>query len=65
VGWPIEFSWEAVVGASYYRLQVADDAEFTTPAIDETVATTAYEATDDDLTQLTEYFWRVAPYFES
>ena len=65
VGWPVEFSWQAVVGANYYRLQVADDAEFTTPVIDETVADTVYEATDDDLIQLTEYFWRVAPYFES
>jgi hypothetical protein len=51
------FSWRAVAGATSYTLQVDNQSNFASPAINRTVTTTRY-ATTTSLAQGT-YFWRV------
>jgi hypothetical protein len=53
----VRFTWAGVSGAASYRLQVSDDPQFGTTAID-TTAASASHATGVDLASRT-YFWRV------
>jgi uncharacterized repeat protein (TIGR01451 family)/CSLREA domain-containing protein len=54
------FTWKAVTGAKQYRIQVDDDPQFGSPAINQRVATTSY-ATPISATPLPQglYYWQV------
>lgn len=52
------FSWDGVVGASDYLLEVATDAAFANIVISEMTTETTL-VPSQSLTQSTEYFWRV------
>ena len=52
------FVWLPLQGASEYTLQVSDDVNFTTTAIDITTTNTSYSPTTN-LQPNTKYFWKV------
>lgn len=52
------FVWERVDGASAYQLQVDDDANFSSPLVNQTLAGTAY--TPPDGLKDGQFYWRVA-----
>jgi hypothetical protein len=52
------FRWEAADWATGYQFQLADNANFTSPIVSETVPTTAYVITVE-LDYSTTYYWRV------
>ncbi len=52
------FVWDRVDGASAYQLQVDDDANFSSPLVNETLAGTAY--TPPNGLKDGQYYWRVA-----
>lgn len=52
------FVWDRVDGASAYQLQVDDDANFSSPLVNETLAGTAY--TPPDGLKDGQFYWRVA-----
>ena len=52
------FTWTAVANATSYTIQVDDDADFSSPEINQTVNGTSYTATSALSTNKT-YYWRV------
>lgn len=54
------FTWNAATQGGEYRLQVADNAAFNTPLIDETVSGTSFTPAAD-LPTAAMLFWRVRP----
>jgi len=52
------FAWDRVDGASAYQLQVDDDANFSSPLVNETLAGTAY--TPPDGLKDGQFYWRVS-----
>lgn len=54
---PVEIDWDAVDGATGYAIQVDDDANFGSPAVD--VAVTATDYSVSELIGSTDYYWRV------
>jgi serine protease AprX len=52
------FDWTSVSGATSYRIQVDDDASFSSPEIDTTTSDSNYTPTSP-LSIGTEYYWRV------
>ncbi|MSP13623.1 MAG: hypothetical protein EXR62_11795 [Chloroflexi bacterium] len=54
------FQWNALAGATLYRLQVDDNADFSSPAIDTSTGDTQYTVpTGAPLSNNTTYYWRV------
>lgn len=54
------FTWEAVAGAQYYRLQIAKTNNFASPVFDEDIANkTQHRVTT--LEKSTTYYWRMKP----
>jgi subtilisin family serine protease len=52
------FDWSSVVGATSYRIQVDDDASFSSPEIDTTTSDSNYTPTSP-LSIGSDYYWRV------
>lgn len=52
-------SWDAIPGATSYRVEVADNAQFSSPIVDTTVPGTSLTLASA-LAANTEYFWRVS-----
>jgi hypothetical protein len=52
------FDWSSVVGATSYRIQVDDDASFSSPEIDTTTSDSNYRPTAP-LSIGSDYYWRV------
>ena len=59
VGYTPILSWTAGSGAAEYRVQVATDAGFTTPIVDQIVSGTSYTLTSA-LDPNATYYWRVS-----
>ena len=53
------FSWQAVSGATGYRIEIADNPDFTDPLVSQDVANTSFTPTQP-LQFGTRYHWRVA-----
>lgn len=51
-------SWNAIPGAARYRIQIAANAGFASPLVDEIVTTTSYTPASA-LAPNTQYYWRV------
>ncbi|MFY8136072.1 MAG: proprotein convertase P-domain-containing protein, partial [Aquimonas sp.] len=52
-------SWDAIPGATGYRVQIADNPEFNNPVVDVTQPGTSYTP-GTALASSTQYFWRVS-----
>ncbi|MBE5317161.1 MAG: S8 family serine peptidase [Xanthomonadales bacterium] len=52
-------SWDAIPGATGYRVQIANNPQFTSPLVDVTQAGTSYRPTTA-LASSTQFYWRVA-----
>jgi hypothetical protein len=55
------FSWESANSADSYQFVLADNAEFTSPMVNEKVPESAYQL-DFELDYNSNYFWRVQAY---
>jgi len=55
------FSWESAKNADSYQFVLADNAEFTSPLVNEKVPESAYNL-DFELEHNSNYFWRVMAY---
>jgi len=55
------FSWESAKSADSYQFMLADNAEFTSPLVNEKVPESAYQL-DFELEYNSNYFWRVMAY---
>jgi len=55
------FSWESAKTADSYQFVLADNAEFTSPLVNEKTPESAYNL-DFELEYNTNYFWRVMAY---
>ncbi len=56
---PIDFDWDDVSGAGFYRIQVSKDASFTNVVKEKVVLSSETGADYPDLEMLTNYWWRV------
>ena len=57
---PFEFTWSPVEGASYYILEIAEDAEFTSPLFIRTVNSTSYSTDEfETFPGNRQLYWRV------
>ncbi len=54
----VPLDWADVLGATSYRVQVAEDPAFSSPVVNQVVAESEFGATG--LTQGADYYWRVA-----
>jgi hypothetical protein len=55
---PLVFTWSAVSGATSYNIQLDDNADFSSPAVNTSISTNQYSHTSD-LVCATQYYWRV------
>jgi hypothetical protein len=55
------FSWESAKTADSYQFMLADNAEFTSPMVNEKVSSSAYQL-DFELDYNSNYFWKVQAY---
>lgn len=53
------FTWRAVPGAKSYRILVDDDADFTSPLVDQLASTSSAFRLDEPLAPSLRFFWRV------
>lgn len=51
--------WTVADGAAEYHLQIDNDPDFSSPAVNITTSLTSYQVLGDPLQQGTQYFWRV------
>jgi hypothetical protein len=58
-GSAVQYSWDAVVGASEYTIEISDTSDFSNIIESATVGTNSYTATVG-LASSTEHFWRVS-----
>lgn len=56
------FSWGSVLGATNYNVIVSTDPGFSTLAIDEYTASLSYSHLTPDLSNYTQYYWKVRSY---
>jgi hypothetical protein len=57
----IAFSWDETIGATNYRLQVSESADFSVRIIDELTPDLSHTVTNDVIQPETQYWWRVIP----
>jgi hypothetical protein len=53
------YSWDVVSGATSYRIQIAKNAQLSSPVTNTTTTSTSFPAGSTDLTKGQQYWWRV------